>query len=41
MEQNSFEKILKIGNRKFILPFYFWCKSYAVQTQNKELFENF
>lgn len=35
-----FEKSLKIGNRKFLLPFYFYAKSYAVQTQNKELFEN-
>ena len=38
--KTHFDKCLKIGDRKFLLPFYFYAKSYAVQVQDKELFEN-
>jgi hypothetical protein len=34
-----FETALAIGQRKFLLPFVYYAKSYAVQVQDQELFE--
>ncbi len=34
-----FETCLKINSRKFLLTYVYYARSYAVQTQNRELFE--
>ncbi len=35
-----FDKCLSIGGGKFLLPFVFLAQSYAVQVQDKSLFES-
>jgi hypothetical protein len=38
LAKEHFDKCFAIGNNKLLLPYVFMAKSYAVQTQNKELF---
>lgn len=36
-----FDACLKIGQRQFLMPFVYYARSYAVQTQNQELFDQY
>jgi hypothetical protein len=38
--KEHFEKCLRIGDRKLLLPFVYYAKSYAVQVQDQTLFES-
>jgi hypothetical protein len=38
--REHFEMALAMGQRKFLLPFFYYAKSYAVQVQDQELFES-
>jgi len=36
----NFERAIQITDGKFLMIYYYYAKSYAVMTQNKELFES-
>ncbi len=38
--KDHFEKCLSINNGKFLMTYVYFARSYAVQTQNQDLFEN-
>ena len=38
--KEHFEKAIQISQGKFLMTYYYYAKSYAVMTQNKELFES-
>jgi hypothetical protein len=40
LSKRYFETCLKINERKFLLTYVYYARSYAVQTQNRELFED-
>jgi hypothetical protein len=39
LSKQHFEQCLKINNGKFLMTYVYYARSYAVQTQNKELFK--
>lgn len=41
ISKNHFEECLKINEGKFLMTYVYYARSYAVQTQNKELFKQF
>jgi TRAP transporter T-component len=38
--KEQFERCIEIGGGKFLLPYVYYAKTYAVEMQNKELFES-